>query len=394
MELPQLNVVDAAIARAAQGLTPVAEELVPIDEACGRVLSQALIADRDSPALNVSAMDGYAVRIADVGQAPLSVAAVSPAGRPPVELPAGQAVQLFTGAPVPDGADCVVRREDTHESPGQVVIRHRSEELRIGQNIRYRGENIRQGQPVLPAGTQVTAATMGALVAFGGRHISVRRLISVSLLASGDELVEPGQAVQPWQIRNSNAPTLRSWLARLSWTRVVSQGKVADSLAASQTAIASALEQSDVLILTGGVSAGDTDYIPSAIESLGGHILFHRLPIRPGKPVLVGTLAGKLILGLPGNPVSAAVTALRIAQPLLGRLAGRLPEPELHCQLTQYDAKRLDLTWYRLVAWHQAGLQLVESQGSGDLVSLALSHGFIEVPPGGSGSGPWRTWLW
>jgi molybdopterin molybdotransferase len=149
-----------------------------------------------------------------------------------------------------------------------------------------------------------------------------------------------------------------------------------------------------VIILTGGVSAGDTDFIPKALTELGGEILFHRLPIRPGKPVLVGLWEGKLVVGLPGNPVSAAVVSRVIAQPLLQRLGGVLPPPMTQLSLAESDDKRLNLVWYRLVELDGGHGRLVDSRGSGDLVSLSRSHGFIEQPAGQSGRGPWRTWLW
>lgn len=164
---------------------------------------------------------------------------------------------------------------------------------------------------------------------------------------------------------------------------------------ATRQSLLTAAQDSHVILLTGGVSAGDTDYVLPAIESLGGQVVFHRLPIRPGKPVLVAMLGKTLVVGLPGNPVSAAVTSRVIAQPLLERLAGlRLSQSYLRLELSNSDKKTLNLYWYRLIRLCNAGAELLDSQGSGDLVSLALSDGFLEVPPGCTGTGPWRTWLW
>ncbi len=394
MPLPQLDPITSAISKAQERLATVSSESVSIDQAIGRVLAEPLTADRDSPPLSVSAMDGYAVRIGDVGEKPLLVSSVSYAGRSPVALPEGRAVQIFTGAPVPQGADCVVRREDTQESNGQVHFSISADSLRRGQNIRYQGENIRSGQEVLPVGTEIGPATVAGLATFGSSQVVVRRLLDVSVLTSGDELVPPGETAEPWQIRNSNLFGLNCWLARLPWVRQVGSHQVADTLSASQESLAEAVRTSDAVVLTGGVSAGDTDYFPEAIQSLGGEILFHRLPLRPGKPVLVAMLKEKLIIGLPGNPVSVAVTSRVIAQPLLERLAGRLAGRQVRLPLVNADEKTLNLHWYRLIHLEEGAARLVDSRGSGDLVSLAQSDGFVEVPPGCWGAGPWRAWLW
>ncbi len=413
MPIPQLNEVEAAILKICSVVPTVDAELIQIQQAGGRVLSEPILADRNSPAHDVSAMDGYAIDLNDLQQATsenqehepnsgsrhsLSVDGIAYAGKPALRLVKGKAVQIFTGACVPSGANCIIRREDTDETDrhqtGFVTLRIRPQDLKLGQNIRYCGENIRQGQVVLEAGTQIGTAAMGALATFGLAQVAVRRKLRITLLASGDELQEPGQAVQPWQIRDSNGPTLRTWLSGLPWTTIVGQSRVQDDLASIKRTIQSAVDASDVVILTGGVSAGDTDFIPQAIVELGGEILFHRLPIRPGKPVLGARLGNKIVFGLPGNPVSTAVTARVIAQPVLERFVGRISPHELRLPLLNADAKTLPLNWFRLVQLDGQGVKLVDSQGSGDLVSMAHSDGFAEIPAGCSGSGPWKVWLW
>ncbi len=392
--LPQIEWIDAAIDRAAQRFDCVPSELTKIQTALGRVLAQGILADRDSPALDVSAMDGYAMRLSDLSCSGVPVSGVACAGKPPIELPVGRAIQIFTGAAVPFGADCVIQREQTIESPGSVQLTVAPDSIRPGQNIRRRGENIKSGQLVLAEGTQLTTATAGALATFGPAEILVRRKVRVSLLTSGDELIEPGGQVQPWQIRDSNSLTLQGWLSGLPWATIIGQQRFGDTLQSAIQAIKLAGRDCDAIILTGGVSAGDTDYIPKALMELGGEILFHRLPIRPGKPVLVGCWEGKLVVGLPGNPVSAAVVSRVIAQPLLQRLGGVLPPPMTQLSLSESDDKRLNLVWYRLIELNGGHGRLIDSRGSGDLVSLSRSQGFIEQPAGQSGLGPWRTWLW
>jgi len=399
MQVPHLDAITAALDRALERLSPVAAEQVSMKDSIGRVLAEPLRADRDSPSMNVSAMDGYAVRLADLlgdlsAERTFQVSAVGCAGHPPPVLPQGKVVQIFTGAPVPDAADCVVRREDTLESPGNVRFVLPTDSLRPGQNIRYRGENIREGAEVLPAGTEVNAGSMAALATFGTGMVSVYRPVQVTILTSGDELVPAGEPAKPWQIRDSNSLTLHCWLGTLPWVDVQCSHSVGDNLQNIQESLVRACQKSDAVILTGGVSAGDTDFVLPAIQALGGTVLFHRLPLRPGKPVLVALLNGKVVVGLPGNPVSAAVTSRLIAEPLLERLAGRSTAGPLRLTVSNPDEKNLNLFWYRLVRRTEIGLQLVDTQGSGDLVSLARSDGFVELPPGCTGAGPWRTWLW
>ncbi len=398
MNLPQLDPVEAALAKLIAKLRTVECESVSTLQAMGRVLSEPLLADRHSPPYDASAMDGYAICLDDLvgisDPVRLPISGIASAGRAPIDLVPQSAVQIFTGGCVPTRASCVVRREDTFEQQDWVELRVPLASLRKGQNIRYQGENIKAGEPVLPAGSEIDPATISSLATFGLASVQVRRQIQVSLLNSGDELVEAGRVAQPWQIRDSNGPTLRSWLGRLSWVTVVDQARLVDSLDEVKSSLRRSLDKSDLLVVTGGVSAGDTDFIPAAIAQLGGEIVFHRLPIRPGKPVLAAILDGKPILGLPGNPVSTAVTARVFGQRVLDQMAGRYPRRELRMRVENPDDKVLPLTNFRLAQFAGESVRLVESRGSGDLVSMAQSDGFVEIPAGQSGSGPWKFWLW
>jgi molybdopterin molybdotransferase len=238
---------------------------------------------------------------------------------------------------------------------------------------------------------------MGAVATFAPVQLTVQRRVRVVVLNTGDELACIGGHVEPWQIRDSNGPLLETWLKQLPWIDFVCRKHVGDKLHSIQSAIAAHLPHADAIVLTGGVSMGDADFVPEAIAKLDGEVVFHRLPIRPGKPVLGAHLDGKLILGLPGNPVSVAVTSRVIGLPLLRKLAGIVPtEASLErCELANADDKTLSLMWYRLVKiGPDSQVRLIDTQSSGDLVSLALSDGFVEIPIGARGIGPWRVQWW
>lgn len=396
MQLPHLSPLAAAIEKLSARLQPVAAQQTAIADVAGHVLAADLVADRDCPALDMSAMDGYALLLEENLPATLPVQATAAAGSAPLSLQPGQAVRIFTGAPVPTGADCVVRREDTVEQPSQVQFTVPISDLQPGQNIRRRGENSLQGAQLLARGSLIDASSIAAVASFGASRLSVYRRLRVAVLNTGDELAAPGASVEDWQIRDSNGPTLAAWLDRLPWVETALRQRVGDTLQDVQAALAAQLEHCDAILVTGGVSMGDTDYVPAAIESLGGEIVFHRLPIRPGRPVLGAILDGKLVVGLPGNPVSVAVTSRIVAEPLLRKLAGyEFAAPRLAVQLAETDDKRIDLTWFRLVTIDSAGaVRLAKSQGSGDLVSLSRSSGFVEIPAGSDSLGPVPLTLW
>ncbi len=393
-ELPQLSPVQKAIDSLARCLRPVSPEGVDPPSAIGRILAETLCSDRDSPALDVSAMDGYALRLEDYtdGQ-PLTIHSTIAAGHEPTPLPIGKCMRVFTGAGIPQGADCVVPREQTDEQPAQVTLHTRPN---LGQHIRRRGENSRQGDHVLECGTIVNEATVGALASFTSDKLRVFQKVRVTVLNTGDEIKQMAEPVAAWEIRDSNGPTLEAWLSKLSWAELVRRRTVRDTLADVEHAIQEALPESDAVILTGGVSMGDADFVPEAVRNCGGEIIFHRLPIRPGKPVLGAVIDRKPVMGLPGNPVSVAVTARVIAQPLLETIGGKNATSRYaQAELASADDRSLQLYWHRLVKINaQSRLVLTEGKGSGDLVALAHSDGFVILPPGASGPGPWPFVPW
>ncbi len=369
-------------------LCPVEAQSVPLAQSAGRILARPLVSDRPSPPADVSAMDGYALRLGDLPDAEsartLPIAAEVAIGHAPPSLPPGQVVRIFTGGAVPPEAQAVVPREQVRELADSIEIPP-GLEIKPNQHIRRRGDNLAAGQRVVEAGTLITPAVAAALAAFGCARPSVHRPLRLSLITTGNELLPVDAAPQPWQLRDSNGPMLAALFDNIPWIELLPLQHAPDEPDKIQSVLREALKTADAIFLTGGVSMGDHDYVPAAVEAVGGRTVFHKLPIRPGKPLLgaVGP-QNQAFFGLPGNPLSALTTARRFAAIALRKLAGfQHPDPAPPTvQLSQPDDPRLPLWWYRPARLLEPGrAELVRSHGSGDLVSAARSDGFIEVPP-------------
>jgi molybdopterin molybdotransferase len=388
---------DDALAALLFPLRTVVTEELPWQEAAGRVLARPITADRDSPPCDNSSMDGYAVRLADVRPEGVAVAGDAMIGRPPPTLPPGQALRIVTGAPLPAGADAVIRCEDVDQQSSMIVVRP-GVELKVGQYIRRQGENVRQGESVVDAGRVIDTAVISAATTFGAARLCVYRRVRVGLLATGSELQRPESPVNSWQLRDSNGPALWAMLSGLPWLEPLPPRHVSDDPAAIRRALEQCLTDCDAVLLTGGVSMGQHDYVPDAIASTGAEILVRKLPIRPGHPLL-GAVSheGQPILGLPGNPVSVMVTARRFAAAVLQRLAGMIHahSPASTVTVTNPDLAQSSLWWFRPVRLVSPGrVELLPSMGSGDIVAAANSDGFVEIPPQGHGAGPRLFWRW
>ena len=379
------------------GLRIVGTESIAAIESFGRVTAQNINAFRDSPATDVSAMDGYAVRLSDMDGNALPVTGTATAGSAPLQLAPKSAIRVFTGGPVPPQAECVVRREDCQESTFQVKILVPKHSIALGQNIRRQGENVRAGAAVIKTGSLLSACPFaGSMTFLSTATIEVFKKVRIGIINTGDELIEFGQPIESWQIRDSNGPFLESSLAIHPWVQS-ERSTVSDQRDHTEQTIRDNLSQCNVLLLTGGVSMGDTDYVPDSIRSAGGQVVFHRISIRPGQPLLGATgPEGQLILGLPGNPLSAAVTFRRYAMEMIRHVAGFAhSEPAPLIQLETSDSKTTDLTWFRLVSLRDDGrLSLVSSQGSGDIASLIQSDGFVEIPPNCQAAGTRKFFAW
>lgn len=315
-----LRPVDQAIAELlARAPTPPPVERVALGQALGRVLAEPLHAPFEVPAWDNSAMDGYALRAADLPAAGgyLALAGRIAAGDAPAQaLPAGHAVRIFTGAPLPPGADSVVMQEQCRLEEGRVWL----PPVQGGEHVRRRGEELAANTQVLSAGQRLRPQELGLLASFGIDRVAVYRRLRVGLLSSGNELREPGEALQPGQIYNANRYSLAGVLSSLG-LEVHDYEIMADELAASRDALSLAASEWDMLITSGGVSVGEEDHLKQAIRELGELHLW-RLAIQPGKPLAFGEVGGKPWLGLPGNPAAALITALVVARPFLLRAQG------------------------------------------------------------------------
>lgn len=395
---PQIRSPDDAIRAMTRNLSPVESERIATPTARGRLLAQDVAMDRDSPPVDVSAMDGYALRMEDLGHASLRVSGEARIGCPPPAHQPESVTRIYTGSPLPEGADCVLKREDVieHETFIEIPFETR-DRARKGLHIRRRGENARAGDVVIGTGTLLTPPAMGTLASIGVPEIRVSRRVRVHVIVTGDELRDPHEPVGPCEIRESNGPTICSTLDALPWIDALPASRVPDDPDRIRRAIRSALEEADALLLSGGVSMGRYDFIPSILDDLGCEQVFHRLDQRPGKPMLGAIAPGrKAVLALPGNPVSVLCTLHRIAVPVLSHLAGLrdAPRPPV-VELADPDGARLALTWYRPVILEAPGrARLVAHRGSGDLPSISSSDGFIEVPAGADGPGPYPFHRW
>ncbi|KAB2937662.1 gephyrin-like molybdotransferase Glp [Hyphomicrobium sp.] len=317
--------VDEALRRVLEGVTPVAPEDDDLLAAAGRVLAEDVTARLTQPPFDASAMDGYAVRAADVAVVPaeLRVIGESNAGSPFAGvLGAGEAVRIFTGASVPAGADAVVIQENTERRGDALIVR---EAASPGANIRQAGGDFRAGDVLLQAGRLLDASAITLAAAGGHARLNVRRAPRVAILATGDELVEPGTPPGPGQIISSNPYGLAALVERFGGeARLL--GIAGDSIEDLQAKLSTAAD-ADVLVTIGGASVGDRDLVKPALEARGMALDFWKVAIRPGKPMLFGRLGPMRVLGLPGNPLSCLIAARVFLVPLLFALLGRSDAP-------------------------------------------------------------------
>lgn len=323
LEKAPLTPVADALAKILSGVEALPEEMVALDDAHHRVLARDIAAKRTQPPQNMSAMDGYAVRAQDAAAAPtrLRVIGEVAAGRP-FDRPVGkgEAVRIFTGGVVPSGADAVVVQEDTARDGDHIVI---NEAARTGRHIRKAGIDFCEGDVLLRAGARLTERDLSLAAGMNHPALPVRRRPRVAFLATGDELVMPGENPGPGQIILSNGYALRA-LARAEGAEVIDLGIARDTMEETTAAIRRARElKVDILITTGGASVGDHDVVKDALEAEGVKMAFWRIALRPGKPMMHGRLDGMRVIGVPGNPASSYICSFLFAVPLIRALSGR-----------------------------------------------------------------------
>lgn len=357
-------------------------QTLPLSQCLQRVLAEDIHAPLNVPAFDNSAMDGYALAAADAGDAALPVTQRIAAGHVGQPLQAGSVARIFTGAPIPPGADAVIMQEQCElQADGRVLLRA---PLQAGQNIRRCGEDMAAGSLVLAAGTRLRPQELGLLASLGMACLSVRAQPRVAVFFTGDELVEPGQPLGSGQIYNSNRYMVVALLQQLGCS-VSDLGTVADSLEATRAALRQAASQHDLVLTCGGVSVGEEDHVKAAVEA-EGELHVWQLAIKPGKPLAFGRVGQAHFVGLPGNPVSSFVTFRMLVEPFIRALAGELvrsrlvyvkagfawPKPDrrreyLRVQLQSGDGETVALPYAH--------------QGSGVLTSCSFADALVEIAP-------------
>ncbi len=366
-------------------VSPVAEtETVSLLEASNRVLAADLIAAVDLPPFDNSAVDGYAVRHADLslsGETELKVIETVFAGKNAARVPgASEAIRIFTGAPMPAGADTVFMQEDVQTNDDSVVL---PAGLKRGANRRLAGEDIKRGAVAIAAGTRLSERHVTLAAAIGATALQVRRRVRVALFSTGDEIVEPGATRAPSMLYDANRYLLAGLLTKLG-AQISDLGILPDDEAKVEAAIAAAAKQNDLVLTSGGVSAGEADFVKSAVEKIG-KLVFWRVGIKPGRPVAMGVINGAAFAGLPGNPVAVFVTFARVVRPLLFRLSGAKPQTlvPLPVRITFSYKKKTGRREYVRVSLRKATDGVMEAvkfpqDGAGVITSLTDTDGLLE----------------
>lgn len=355
-------------------------ETVPLTEADGRVLAADLVAPIDLPPFDNSAVDGYALRAADLapgGVTRLPVSGRVTAGAVPTQGPPGSAVRIFTGAPMPRGTDTVAMQEDVRLDGQSITL---PPGLRLGANRRRAGEDIGRGARAIPAGTRLGPRHIALAAALGLPELSLRRRLRVALFSTGDELTASGGVPTPSGIHDANRPMLAALLTRLGATPV-DHAILRDAPGVLRETLAAAAAEHDLILTSGGVSVGEEDHVRAAVEARGA-LTFWRLAIKPGRPVALGVVGGTPFVGLPGNPAAAYVTALAVLAPLVLHLSGAIGGTQPFTMRSGFARqKRIGVREYLRVCLRPGADGVTEAVPApgGALSGLAASDGLVEL---------------
>ncbi len=355
-------------------------ESVSLDKACSRIVSSDIQSDMDMPPFDKSAMDGYACKTADL-EKPLKVIETIPAGTTPKHhIGTGECSKIMTGGVVPKGADCVVKVELSEENKGYVMITGKSS----GRNICYQAEDVKTGDMVIPQGSYISPAEIAVLASVGCDPVPVARRPVLGIIATGSELVEPAQKPAPAQIRNSNSYQLLTQIERAGC--IAKYFGIAED---TPEAIGSIIEQQissvDIFLLSGGVSMGDYDYVPDVLKEKGFELLFHKVAIKPGKPIIFGRNNNTFAFGMPGNPVSAFMIFEVFVKPFCYKLMGGKYMPvSVPATLSEtIGRKKPDRLAYIPISLSETGeAQKIKYHGSAHIQALTKANGYITIPVG------------
>jgi molybdopterin molybdotransferase len=383
---PLLPIEEAAKLMAAQ-VPPVKEtEVVKLKEALGRIAAEDVKAPIALPSFDNSAVDGYAVRHGDIGASGDTkfriVEEIFAGEKPAKALAAGEAARIFTGAPMPAGADTVYMQEDCRIEGGFVIV---PPGLKIGANRRLPGEDLKEGAVAIPKGRRLKPQDVALLAAVGIKQIKVRRRVKVAIFSTGNEIVEPGKKRKPSSLYDANRYLLFGMLSELG-AKTSDLGILPDNEKILAKKIGEAAKKHDLVLTTGGVSTGEADHVKAAVEKLG-KLVFWRIAIKPGRPVAMGVIKGTAFAGLPGNPVAAFVTFAHVVRPLLLNLMGARAEKFVALPVRAgFDyKKKKDRREYVRVSLKRAGDGAFEAfkhpqEGAGVITSLTETDGFAELP--------------
>lgn len=369
----------AHLTQAAANARPMERERLSLYDAVNRVLAEDVISAVDLPVSDYSAMDGYAVRLADLetDNVVLAVLGECQTGHSSVELSSAGCLRIFTGAHMPEGADAVVMQENTTRLGGQVTIHKRPQR---GENIRRRGEDVRRGALILERGTRLFPHQLGLLASAERTEVVVARKPRIGIVCTGDELRPFGSQFYGGQLAESNSIALSTSCLAIG-AEPFRSPLVCDELVAMKSAIAEACSAADVVVTVGGVSVGDHDLVRPAIEGLGGEVIFHKVAIKPGKPVLLAKCSGRLILGLPGNPASAQVVFSLLGIPLIRALSGenRSTHERRSAEITHEFSHRAGRRSFYRARLEGDRVTVLSNQASGATTSMAWANCLLEL---------------